>query len=112
MRGITASDSVEVDLGARAAWPGVPHLPEVVLHIAGDDPNKKEVLIKVSNLFHRKCPLKGGWEMLTCPPPRRGPTRSAWPPGQAVGPWPYPRRNRSRIAVPQVARSPSVQKKQ
>jgi hypothetical protein len=46
MRGIPAPDSVKVDLGTRAAWPGVPHLPEVVLHIAGDDPNKKEVLIK------------------------------------------------------------------
>mmetsp|Transcript_82711 Transcript_82711/g.230655 ORF Transcript_82711/g.230655 Transcript_82711/m.230655 type:complete len:399 (+) Transcript_82711:2010-3206(+) len=43
--GITATDTVVVNLSAWPAWAGIPHLPEVVLHVEGQDSAFGEVLL-------------------------------------------------------------------
>ena len=43
-RGVAAADAVVVDLRARPARPGVAHLPEVVLRVAGEDALGRQVL--------------------------------------------------------------------
>mmetsp|Transcript_40179 Transcript_40179/g.87808 ORF Transcript_40179/g.87808 Transcript_40179/m.87808 type:complete len:236 (+) Transcript_40179:2656-3363(+) len=42
---VTSPDAVVVDLGARAAGSGITHLPEVVLHVEGQDPRLWQILL-------------------------------------------------------------------
>mmetsp|Transcript_79385 Transcript_79385/g.230479 ORF Transcript_79385/g.230479 Transcript_79385/m.230479 type:complete len:459 (-) Transcript_79385:73-1449(-) len=45
LRHLATADSVIVELGAGAARAGVAHLPEVVLHVPGEDPLRGQVLL-------------------------------------------------------------------
>ena len=45
MGGIAAADAVVVDLGARSARADVAHLPEVVLHVVGQDARVGQVFL-------------------------------------------------------------------
>mmetsp|Transcript_100547 Transcript_100547/g.259697 ORF Transcript_100547/g.259697 Transcript_100547/m.259697 type:complete len:349 (-) Transcript_100547:51-1097(-) len=52
---IAATDTIVVDLSARAARASLAHLPEVVLHIEGQDPRVRQVLLPdlLGFLIHR-----------------------------------------------------------